>query len=188
MNGLRSKRWSPYAVGVGIGVLSWFAFATARHGLGITTPFESAMAMVARALPTSSNPYFADHTPKVDWEWMLVVGVFLGSFLSSKLSGDRNHATVPPLWRERFGGSVKLRLGLAFAGGVLMMIGARLARGCTSGHGITGALQLAVSSWIFISLAFVTAIVVALTMFGRPSMTRTTETRTTETTGTRGEE
>lgn len=49
-----------------------------------------------------------------------------------------------------------------------MMLGARLARGCTSGHGITAALQLAVSSWIFISLAFVAAIATALVLYGRP--------------------
>ena len=59
------------------------------------------------------------------------------------------------------------RLGGAFAGGALMMFGARLARGCTSGHGITGALQLAVSSWIFVGLAFAVAAVTALTLYGR---------------------
>jgi uncharacterized membrane protein YedE/YeeE len=174
MRGMRAKSWSPYAVGVGIGVLSWFAFATAGHGLGITTSFESAMAVIVGAVDPAakaSNSYFADHSPKVDWEWMVVVGVLLGSFLSSKLSGDRQHAVVPPLWRERFGGSVTLRLALAFVGGTVMMLGARLARGCTSGHGITGVLQLAVSSWIFIGLAFSSAIVVALSIFGRPRTT-----------------
>ena len=29
MSGVRAKSWSPYAVGFGIGVVSWFAFATA---------------------------------------------------------------------------------------------------------------------------------------------------------------
>lgn len=29
MNILRMTSWSPYVVGVGIGILSWFAFATA---------------------------------------------------------------------------------------------------------------------------------------------------------------
>ena len=98
---------------------------------------------------------------------MVVVGVFLGSFLSSKLSGDRGAPTVPALWRARFGGSVAKRLVAAFGAGVLMMFGARLARGCTSGHGITGTLQLAVSSWIFIVLAFAVAAVTALTLFHR---------------------
>jgi uncharacterized membrane protein YedE/YeeE len=100
---------------------------------------------------------------------MLVLGVFIGSFASSKLSGDRRHATVPPAWRTRFGSSATLRMAVAFVGGLVMMLGARLARGCTSGHGITGALQLAVSSWIFITVAFVVAIGTALAMYGRPA-------------------
>lgn len=163
MRGLRAKSWSPYAVGVGIGLLSWFAFATADHGLGITTPFEYAAGLVA-----GGEAYLADHQPKIDWEWMVVLGVFIGSFASSKMSADRQHEPVPPMWRRRFGGSPGLRMALAFAGGLVMMLGARLARGCTSGHGITGALQLAVSSWIFIALAFVAAIVTALAIYGRP--------------------
>lgn len=171
MEGLRAKSWSPYAVGVGIGVLSWLAFATAGRGLGITTPFEHTAALAGGALVPSmkaSSSYFAEHTPTIGWGWMLVLGVFLGSFLSSKWSGDRSHPTVPNLWRQRFGGSVAGRLAFAFVGGLVMMIGARLARGCTSGHGITGTLQLAVSSWIFITLAFAVASLTALGLFGRP--------------------
>lgn len=170
MTGMRAKSWSPYAVGVGIGVLSWFAFATAHRGLGITTPFEYSAALVTRSLtPTAAatRSYFAEHTPKIDWEWMVVVGVFLGSYLSSTLSDDRRHPVVPRLWRARFGDSVALRMGLAFTGGGVMMLGARLARGCTSGHGITGALQLAVASWIFIALAFGAAIATAMLVYDR---------------------
>lgn len=163
MKGLRAKSWSPYAVGVGIGILSWVAFATADRGLGITTPFE-----YGAALLHAPPEYFVGHEPKIGWEWMLVIGVLIGSFLSSKLSADRRDAIVPPAWRNRFGDSVGLRMSFAFAGGLVMMLGARLARGCTSGHGITGTLQLAVSSWIFIALAFAVAIATAITLYGRP--------------------
>lgn len=178
---LRAKSWSPFVVGAAIGLLSWFAFATADHGLGITTAFEHSAALAQRAVSpeaAASNSYYTKESPKIGWEWMLVVGVFLGSFISSKLSGDRpasdraggpGHAVIPPVWRARFGDSTALRLAAAFAGGLIMMMGARLARGCTSGHGITGALQLAVSSWAFILLAFACAVVVALLLFGRPS-------------------
>jgi uncharacterized membrane protein YedE/YeeE len=166
MRTLRSKGWSPYAVGAGIGLLSWIAFATVDRGLGITTPFEHTAALLH-----GSAEYLAEHKPKIDWEWMLVVGVFFGSWWSSRSSGDRNHDTVPPAWRARFGDSVALRLVFAFTGGVVMMLGARLALGCTSGHGITGALQLAVSSWIFVALAFGAAIATALLLYGRPRST-----------------
>jgi uncharacterized membrane protein YedE/YeeE len=48
-----------------------------------------------------------------------------------------------------------------------MVFGARLAGGCTSGHGISGDLQLAASSWVFMPLAFVVAIATAFLMFGK---------------------
>ncbi len=48
-----------------------------------------------------------------------------------------------------------------------MMFGARLAQGCTSGHGISGALQFAVSSWIFIVVAFGIATITTLFLYGR---------------------
>lgn len=98
---------------------------------------------------------------------MLLIGVFLGSMLSSRLSGDRSNIAVPPLWRWRFGESTGKRFAAAFIGGALMVLGARVAGGCTSGHGISGTLQLAVQSWLFIGLAFATAIATAFLIFGK---------------------
>jgi len=166
---LRRRSWSPWAAGAALGVLSWFAFATEGRGLGITTAFESTAALVERALVPEfarSTGYFTDHDPKIGWEWVLVLGVFLGSVVSARLSGDHRRLVVPSVWRARFGGSVAGRLAAAFLGGALMMFGARLAMGCTSGHGITGALQLAVSSWVFIVLAFAVAVATAFVLFG----------------------
>jgi len=174
-NPLTMKSWSPYVVGVGVGVLSWFAFATADHPLGVSTAFENTAALVERAaVPQAeqTNGYFAKKAeegkpPKIGWEWMVVLGVFLGALLSSRLSGDRSTEAVPAMWKERFGGSVVLRLTAAFLAGLLMMFGARLASGCTSGHGISGSLQLAVSSWVFTAVFFAAATVTALALYGR---------------------
>lgn len=163
---LRSKAWSPYLAGAGIGVLSWFAFASADHPLGITTAVEHTAA-IALQPAVGKNAYYATEQPVIGWEWMLVVGVLIGSLISATLSGDRSRLIVPPLWESRFGGSVGLRFAAAFLGGALMMFGARLAKGCTSGHGISGTLQLAVSSWVFIALVFATGILVAHLIYGR---------------------
>ena len=51
------------------------------------------------------------------------------------------------------------------------MFGARLAQGCTSGHGISGNLQLAVSSWVFTVVFFTVAILTALALYGRKEPT-----------------
>lgn len=174
-NPLTMKSWSPYIAGAGIGVLSWFAFATADRPIGVTTAFEHSAALAGKASSPQveqTNDYFAKKQlegkpPKVDWEWTLVLGIFIGAILSSTLSGDRGSTVVPPLWRWRFGDSAVKRLSVAFLAGALMMFGARLAQGCTSGHGISGTLQLAVSSWVFISVAFAVATITAWAIYGK---------------------
>jgi uncharacterized protein len=116
-NPFAKKSWSPYLVGAGIGVLSWFAVASADR--------------------------------------------LLGSLTSSLLSGDRETFTVQPMWQGRFGPSRTKRIAVALLGGAIMIIGARLASGCTSGHGISGNLQLAVSSWLWIVLIAAAGLVAA---------------------------
>jgi uncharacterized membrane protein YedE/YeeE len=174
-NPLTMKSWSPYVVGIGIGVLSWFTFATANKHLAITLQYEHIAAFAQMAIApeaVGSNRYYvvreaAGLEPKIGWYLTLLVGVFLGALMSSWLSGDRSRVAVPPLWRWRFGDSKARRFAAAFVGGAVMVLGARIAGGCTSGHGISGTLQLAVQSWLFIGLAFASAIAVAFLIFGR---------------------
>ena len=174
MNVLRQRSWSPYAVGALLGILSWFTFVSANRPLGITTAFEYTAALAGKGVApqvAQSNRYYAAKAeekkpPKIDWEWTLVAGVFFGSLLSSRLSGDRPTEKVPSLWRWRFGESPARRFAGSFLGGALMMFGARLAQGCTSGHGISGALQLAVSSWLFVPMLFISAVATAFLLFG----------------------
>ncbi len=169
-NPLAKKSWSPYAVGAGIGVLSWFAFWTAGHPLGISTAFEHTAALILNAAVPGleeSNSYYQQQSPKIGWGWMVVVGVFVGSTISSLTSGDRESITVPPRWESRFGSSALFRLTIALLSSGLMMFGARLAQGCTSGHGISGSLQLAASSWLFSLTFFLVAVLTAFLVYGR---------------------
>jgi uncharacterized membrane protein YedE/YeeE len=53
---------------------------------------------------------------------------------------------------------------MAFAGGFLMLGGARIADGCTSGHGISGMAQLAVGSTIAVAAMFAGGILTAMLM------------------------
>lgn len=171
MNAAKKKAWNPYVVGALIGGLSWFAYATAGKLLGITTPFENTAALAGKTVAPAAaaqHSYFKspDASPEINWEWMLVLGVFIGAWMSSKISGDRNHEKVHALWRARFGDSVAGRYAGAFVGGGLMMFGARLAKGCTSGHGISGILQFAASSYIFVATFGVVGVLSAYMIFG----------------------
>jgi uncharacterized membrane protein YedE/YeeE len=164
------KSWSPYVVGAGIGVLSWFAFISADHPLGVSTALETTAALGLQGVApsqTGANQFFVEHDPEIGWEWMLAVGVFIGSLTSSLMSGDRETFTVPPMWRSRFGPSRTKRLAVAFFGGMIMLFGARLASGCTSGHGISGNLQLAVSSLIFSALFFSFGVGTVYLLYGK---------------------
>ena len=132
-NPLQRKSWSPYVVGAFIGMLSWFAFASADKPIGVTTAFEHTAALAEKAVAPQveqTNSYYETKKaegkpPKISWEWMLVVGVFIGGLISSSLSGDRTSTTVPPLWAWRFGNSTVKRLTVAFLSGAVMMFGAR---------------------------------------------------------------
>lgn len=173
MKFLEKKAWSAYAVGAGIGVLSWFTFATADRPLGITTAFEYTAALAQRAIaPGLAAPYAAAQAaegkaPAIDWEWALVLGVFLGAYASARLSGDRApEERAPAVWRQRFGGSSARRYAAAFIGGLIMMLGARIARGCTSGHMISGILQLSLASMIFAAVAASVAEGAAFVLYG----------------------
>ena len=170
MRYLRMKRWSPYLVGALIGVLSWFAFFSVDRPIGVSTAISRTAGMIAGTVApdhVARNSYFSKFRPVVDWEWMLVVGLALGAFVSSRLSGDRPVDAVDRLWRARFGASRQKRYLVAFLGGVILMFGARLAGGCTSGHGISGSLQLALSGWVFFASVFVSGILTALMLFGK---------------------
>ena len=170
--------WTPYLAGAGIGALEWFTFATANKTLGVTTPFESTAAVLERQveqkLESESNhyeKYVAERgeEPSIDWEWMLVAGIPIGAYLAARAEGGVDASYVPDLWRRRFGESIALRTIGAFAGGALMMFGARMAKGCTSGHCISGTAQLSVSSWLFSAVMGATALGVTRAIFGAKS-------------------
>ncbi|MDI6617039.1 MAG: YeeE/YedE thiosulfate transporter family protein, partial [Syntrophaceae bacterium] len=109
----------------------------------------------------AAKPYYQKIKLVVDWQFMLVVGVVIGSFISALLSGDFQWQWVPPIWDASFGNDVIPRVIVALIGGVFIGFGARWADGCTSGHGISGTLQLAVSSWISALCFFIGGILAA---------------------------
>lgn len=164
-------RWSPYLVGGAIGLLSMVVFALADKPLGMSTGIAQASggcaAMVAGPEAVSGNAYWsAKAKPAWDYGTLFLVGTLLGACISALKSGVFKWETVPSVWRERFGASVPKRMAAAVTGGFLILYGARLADGCTSGHGISGCLQLAVSSWVFFAVMFATGILTTAALFG----------------------
>jgi uncharacterized membrane protein YedE/YeeE len=170
-------RWNPYLVGAGLGVLSWAVFAIVNAPLGITTALSqvsgAAIEPVIGEEALKANAYWAKNMPAWDYGTLFLVGTMIGALFSAILSRTARIETVPAVWRERFGPGVGRRLAAAFAGGILVMFGARMAGGCTSGNGISGSLQLAVSGWTFFIVMFVSGVATAWLVFGRPTPRRT---------------
>lgn len=168
MDWLSMERWSPYTIGIGIGVLSWLSFLLSNKTIGCSTAFARTSGMIERLFRGNKvleRPYYQQFIPTIDWQWMLVLGVLIGAFISAQLSGRFRLDWVPNLWAETFGYTPVARWAVALVGGVLMGIGSRWAGGCTSGHGISGTLQLAVSSWLAALCFFVGGIATAMLIF-----------------------
>jgi len=160
--------WSPYVVGALIGVLSWFTFLISNKPIGASTAYARVSGMIGNAIAprhTSSLKFFQDNKPRIDWEVMLVAGVIIGALIAAWTGNELLARWVPPMWADRFGDAIALRLIVACLGGVMMAFGARLAGGCTSGHGISGAMQLSVSSWIALVGFFIGGVSTAMLLF-----------------------
>lgn len=161
--------WSPYVVGGLIGLLSMATLYLSDKPIGVSTAYARIAGMIGKIFNPrhiETLPYFKETRPEVDWEVMFLVGIVLGSLFAA-WSGDQYVGRwLPPLWEAHFGeNSIVPRLISAFAGGALMAFGARLAGGCTSGHGISGTLQLSVGSWLSLLFFFVGGMAVAMPLF-----------------------
>jgi len=166
--GFSLARWSPYLVGIFIGILSWLSFLISDKPLGASTAFARTSGMIEKYFKSEKvleNEYYKEFKPVIDWEWMLVLGIVIGSFISSILSGQFQLQFLPEFWVAEFGQTPLLRFIVALIGGFFMGFGSRWAGGCTSGHGISGTLQLAISSWIAVIFFFIGGIFTALLLY-----------------------
>lgn len=156
--------WNPYVAGVVLGLVLLASFLVMGFGLGgsgAVTRLSIGAAHLVAPRAVESNRYFSQYVGPgkhvlEDWLVFEVLGVFLGALLAAYSAGrlrpgiDRG----PSISRAK-------RLAFALAGGVLMGVAARLARGCTSGQALTGGAVLSVGSWIFMMAVFAGGYLVA---------------------------
>lgn len=123
---------------------------------------------------TSSNAYldksggkYAKSVAKpVNYSFVFVVAMIVGGFIGSKVGSGRA-PSLPLVHQQRFGDSAWLRYLLVFSAGVVVLWGARLAGGCTSGHMMSGMMQTALSGYVFAAAAFAAAIPTAIILYQR---------------------
>lgn len=166
--------WSPYLAGALVGVLAIISvWATTvlmgkTNYLGASTTFVRAAALLEQTVAPAqvvANEYFTKTKIKVDWQFLLVGGIFFGALLSSVTDRSFKWESVPPVWAQRFGTSPVKRAAGAVLGGIVAMVGARMADGCPSGHGLSGMMQFSVSSLVALIMFFAVGIAVAAIVY-----------------------
>jgi uncharacterized membrane protein YedE/YeeE len=154
--------WNPYLAGFGLGLVLLSAFVVMGRGLGGSSAFAAAAGALTTAVApeySRTNSYLADYlvgNPFKEWLVFQVLGVFLGGLISGLLA-NRVELVVEhgPRWTRG------KRLALAFVGGTIMALGAKIAGGCTSGQALTGGALLNAGSWAFMMAMFGSAYGVA---------------------------
>jgi uncharacterized protein len=161
--------WSPYLVGALIGVLAMLTLTLSKKPIGASSAYADLAGLVGRLVAPkhiASLAYYREHKPAISWTLVFLLGTVGGAFLAAWSGGELTGYYLQDLWVARFGDdSDALRTALAFVGGALMAYGARMAGGCTSGHGISGTLQLAVASWIAVICFFIGGIGTAMLLY-----------------------
>ena len=150
--------WNPYIVGIGLGLVLLADFVVTGKGLGASGAMDRIMAWLLHGI----NPTWAEangnighffnpaHAGPLDgWVVPVVIGVALGGFVGAYTGG---RLKVETLHGPRIRSDV--RWLLALIGGAFCGFGAQMARGCTSGQGMTGGAQLALGSWVFLFAVF----------------------------------
>jgi uncharacterized membrane protein YedE/YeeE len=168
--------WSPYLAGALVGLLAIISVLATTQLLGKTSylgassTFVRAAGLFERTISAdrvASNEYYTETKVLVDWQFMLVLGIFFGALISSTTDKSFRLESVPPTWEKQFGPSIVKRAAGAFVGGVIAMVGARLADGCPSGHGLSGMMQMSVSSFVALAMFFGAGVLVARIVYRR---------------------
>jgi len=147
---------NPYAAGVLLGLVLLATYAVTGRGLGATAGFAAIATSLAGFLTPAHieasavhAKYWNEGAPLVNWTLVLLVGSFAGAALSG-WQARRFAFTIERGPRISDG----QRLVLAFVGGFIAALGAKLAKGCTSGQALSGSAVLNVGGLVFLCAVF----------------------------------
>ncbi|KAJ3098783.1 hypothetical protein HK100_005023, partial [Physocladia obscura] len=129
--------WSPFNAGLGIGIAQLLSILFTDSVIGASGVYPYVGYLIVSTIDRkweSHAPFYASYR-KMSGTFFFMIGVVLGAFISSYISGftfaaGLGHATPTILWNA----GVIIRL---IFGGIAIVYGSRMAGGCTSGHGIS---------------------------------------------------
>jgi len=166
----KKESWNPYVAGALFGVVVALAPILTGNLMGSSGSFINLAGLIERVItPKLADNMFFKYIWKlgVNWQLILLVGVFFGAMASSMFSGTFRFTNSTRQWREIYGPQVWKRWVLAFFAGITVQYGASLAGGCTSGLAISGTMLLAPAGLIFTAGLFGSGILTTLIIYRR---------------------
>ena len=148
----KDKKWI-YS-GIALAVLNVIVFSSfvANRPIGASTTFPYLGDLIANL---TSNDYFNKIKIPGNWEMVFLLGAFISGLLLSLIKNNFKIVLLHENWIKYKGLSSQKRIIWSFIGGFILIIGARMAGGCTSGHILSGGMQLAFSSLTFAIFVFI---------------------------------
>ena len=139
--------------GIGLAILSAIIFltSTSNRPIGASTFYPYFADLITGA---TNNDYFAKIEKSGSWQLIFLSGAFLAGLLLSLIKKEFKITLIHSHWEKLKGVSKPKRIIWAFIGGFILIIGARMTGGCTSGHILSGGMQLAISSLTFTVFVF----------------------------------
>lgn len=157
----KNKGWNPYVGGALTGLLIILSVAVSGNYFGTSTSIVQLTGMLEKIITPlrfAQTEYFTIVKPVLSWQMLFVAGIFIGSFLGAIIFGDFKWQFFPDLWKRKLGTSFINRGLAAFIGGIIAMIGARLAGGCPSGQ-MSALILLSVSGLVAMIMFFILGII-----------------------------
>jgi len=139
--------------GIGLAILNGIVFLSAGTNriIGASTAYPYLADLITGK---TQNAYFSKIQEAGRWEVLFLIGAFISGIAISLLRKEFKITIIHSNWEKYKGNSITKRLIWSFIGGFMLIIGARMAGGCTSGHILSGGMQLSLSSLVFAMFVF----------------------------------
>jgi uncharacterized membrane protein YedE/YeeE len=154
----RKSNYNWFYAGIGLAVLNCLVFLTVvfDRQIGASTTYPYVGDLLSGL---TTNNYFTSIEKPGSWELIFLAGAMISGLVISVIRKDFKIQLIHKGWSKTQGKSKSKRIMWAFIGGFIMLIGARMAGGCTSGHVISGGMQIAASSLLFGAIVFVSLLI-----------------------------
>lgn len=153
----RDKDYKWLYAGIALAILEVVVFSSAltNRPVGASTTYPYVADLLTGV---TQNDYFAKIQKPGNWEMIFLGGAFLAGLVISMVKKEFKITLIHSNWKKYKGNSAAKRVLWSFAGGFILIFGARMAGGCTSGHILSGGMQLAASSLVFGIFVFISLI------------------------------